>query len=387
MRPPGDARGRIDEHGRESADDGAEAKERAVGVGEEGGEDGRKDHGAQGSTLAGASCATVARESRATLLDVRGLVGLGGPDIMSSTLRYESAGWVAQILAGWLEDPSVVFVLNISGGKDSAALAILFQDWIDSGTIASDRVRRVFADTGWEADETYAHLDALRGIFGEIDTVGRPGGMLALARSKAGFPQRRGRWCTEKLKVEPLRAYFDALIVQGFEPVSVVGQRAEESEERAMLPTLEDSDFWGGWVYRPILRATVDDVILAHRRRSVPMNPLYHRGHNRVGCYPCIMEDKGGIRLIAEHAPERIDVIRGEEAAQSAERERRNASGAGHFAHERSTFFSPKMPGVAAIDDVVAWSRTERGGRNLPLFAEPPDGGCFRWGVCEAPPR
>jgi hypothetical protein len=33
----------------------------------------------------------------------------------------------------------------------------------------------------------------------------------------------------------------------------------------------------------------------------------------------------------------------------------------------------------------VAWSRTERGGRQLPLLAPPPEGGCFRWGMCEAP--
>ncbi len=39
------------------------------------------------------------------------------------------------------------------------------------------------------------------------------------------------------------------------------------------------------------------------------------------------------------------------------------------------------------IDEVVAWSRTERGGRQLPMFPPVPDGGCFRWGMCEAPTR
>jgi hypothetical protein len=30
-------------------------------------------------------------------------------------------------------------------------------------------------------------------------------------------------------------------------------------------------------------------------------------------------------------------------------------------------------------------SRTSHGGRQLPLIAPPPEGGCFRWGMCEAP--
>jgi 3'-phosphoadenosine 5'-phosphosulfate sulfotransferase (PAPS reductase)/FAD synthetase len=290
--------------------------------------------------------------------------------------------WAVERFLDWLDDSRTLLVLNVSGGKDSTALALLF--WFESG-IARDRLRLVFADTGWEAPETYAYLDVLREKIGPIDTVARPGGMLALARQKAGFPMRRGRWCTEKLKIEPLRGYFDRLIAAGFDPISVIGVRAEESDERAAMPHVEDSDLWHGWVARPLLDWPVEEVLAIHHRHGVPVNPLYLRGHDRVGCYPCINERKGSISLIAEHAPERIATIREEETWQTAERARRNASGEGNFAHPVATFFSPKAPGVSRIDDVVAWSRTERGGRSLPMFPEPPDGGCFRWGLCEAP--
>jgi 3'-phosphoadenosine 5'-phosphosulfate sulfotransferase (PAPS reductase)/FAD synthetase len=292
--------------------------------------------------------------------------------------RWESRLHIAERLAEWLDDPRIVFVVNLSGGKDSTAVDLLL-------TEAGIPHRRVFADTGWEADETYAHLALLRAKLGQIDIVGRPGGMLQLARERAGFPQRRGRWCTQELKLEPLRAYFDKIAAQGLEPVSVVGVRAEESEARAAMPIVEDAEWWGGWLWRPIREWSVQQVIAIHRRHGVPLNPLYHRGHDRVGCFPCILSTKNDIRLVAEHAPERIALIREEEAWQSAERERRNATGEGNFAHPRSTFFLPKLPGVNTIDEVVAWSRTERGGRYLPLFPPPPEGGCFRWGLCEAP--
>jgi len=273
---------------------------------------------------------------------------------------------------------SVVFVVNVSGGKDSSALWLAMRE-------ANIPHRCVFADTGWEARETYEHLDMLRGKLGPIDVVGRPGGMLALAREKAGFPQRRGRWCTEKLKIDPLREYFDRLVAEGLDPVSVVGLRAEESDARAALPIVEDSEKWGGWVWRAILGWPVEEVIAIHHRHGVPIHPLYKLGHDRVGCYPCIMETKEGIRIIADHAPERIDLIRDEERDQSMDRARRNASGEGNFKHLDSTFFSAKSVGVSKIDDVVAWSRTTHGGRQLPMVPEPPDGGCFRWGFCEAP--
>lgn len=274
---------------------------------------------------------------------------------------------------------SFEFVVSLSGGKDSAATSLALRE-------AGIKHRLVFADTGWEAPETYAYLDTLRALLGPIDVVRAVrGGMLDIAAQKAGFPMRQGRWCTEKLKVEPLKAYRDTIEREGREVVSVVGIRAEESEERAKFKVWEDCERWGGWVWRPILHWPIEEVLAIHHRHGVPVNPLYKRGHNRVGCYPCIMANKDEVRLVAEHAPDRIALIRAKESEFSAERVRRNAAGEGNFEHLTATFFSPKAPGVSKIDEVVAWSRTDRGGKQLPMFKEPPDGGCFRWGFCEAP--
>lgn len=271
----------------------------------------------------------------------------------------------------------LLVVASVSGGKDSTAMMLALRE-------AGIPFRAVFADTQWEAPETYAYLDTLRERLGiPIDVVGVEGGMMAVADRKAGFPMRLGRWCTETLKLKPLAAYAEAL---GRETVFAVGVRAEESAKRAAMPAWEDEPSMG-FVWRPILHWTIGDVLAAHHRHDVPMNPLYLAGHDRVGCYPCILATKGEIALVAAHAPGRIAQIRDAEARHTAERARRNASGEGRFAYPEATFFSARDGARGDIDTVIAWARTDRGGRQLPLLAEPPSGGCMRWGLCEPPPK
>lgn len=263
----------------------------------------------------------------------------------------------------------LAIVASVSGGKDSTALMLALRE-------AEIPFRAVFADTAWEAPETYAYLDVLRSKVGPIDVVGVAGGMPAKIRARAGFPTRLGRWCTQELKLAPLREYHDRVEAEtGRETVSAVGVRAQESSRRALYAEWEDSAEWGGYVWRPLLAWTVEDVIAIHRRHGVPLNPLYLRGHDRVGCYPCIFSQKEEIRLIAEHAPERIDEIAALERECEALRVERNAEKPGRYAWAEATFFHGR---IAHIAEVVAWSRTSRGGRQLPLLQPPPTGGCMR---------
>ncbi len=282
-------------------------------------------------------------------------------------------------------------VVSVSGGKDSTALVLALRE-------AEIPAQYVFADTGWEAPETYAYLDVLRERLGlPIHVVGYPGGMEAKIRERAGFPSRLIRWCTEELKVQPLRAWHDAYTARtGRETVNAVGVRADESDARSRLPELEDEPVghrkWGGWVWRPLLRWSVEDVLLVHRRANLPVNPLYQRGHNRVGCYPCIYAQKEEIRLLTEHSPETIERISRLEREVEVERAARNAAHVPtekrpvRYAHARATFFQTRK-GVEPMDihDIVAWSRTDR--RGLPVLAPQPTGGCMRWGLCETEPQ
>lgn len=281
-------------------------------------------------------------------------------------------------------------VASVSGGKDSTALILALRE-------AGIGARYAFADTGWEAPETYDYIDYLRATLGiVIDVVAvnddpnrNYSAMVERIRHRAGFPGRMQRWCTRELKIEPLRRYHDRLIeMTGIETVSAMGIRAAESDERAKMPEWEDEPegqrSWGGYVWRPLLLWTIEDVLNIHNRHGVKVNPLYQRGHNRVGCYPCIFAAKEEIALIAEHAPWRIDEIRNLETEMTALRAQRNEERPGRYVHEAS-FFQTQRQGFTGIDAVVKWARTDHGGKQYPLFAPTPRGGCMRWGICDMP--
>lgn len=271
---------------------------------------------------------------------------------------------------------SAIVVASASGGKDSTALLLALRE---SGI----EFRAVFADTGWEAPETYAYLDLLRDRICPIEVVHPARDMRAAIAHRAGFPARMQRWCTRELKIKPLRTYHDQI---GGDTINALGIRASESAARAAMAAWEDDSEWGGWVWRPLLDWSVEDVISIHHRHGVPLNPLYHHGFDRVGCWPCIFSRKDEIRLLAEHDPDRIEEIASLESRATAARAERNFEKPGRYTHEQATFFQTRIPGVTmSIRDVVTWSRTEHGGRQLPLLQPLPQGGCMRWGLCEAP--
>lgn len=279
-----------------------------------------------------------------------------------------------------VHDGGLSVVASVSGGKDSTALILALRE-------ADVPARYVFADTGWEARETYEHLDTLRRVLDiTIDVVRPKRDMVESIRHRAGFPARMQRWCTRELKVAPLRAYHDTI---GDDTVSAVGIRAEESESRSRMAEWDDDPEWGGYVWRPLLRWSVGDVLAIHHRHGVPIHPLYLAGFERVGCWPCIFSQKEEIRQLAEHDPERVEMIAALEREMTEERARRNAEEPGHYSVTAATFFQTRdrrNAGAMPIHKVVEWSRTDRGGRQLPLLQPPPKGGCVRWGMCEAPP-
>lgn len=269
-------------------------------------------------------------------------------------------------------------VASVSGGKDSAALSL----WLTEQGLEHDRL---FADTGWEHPATYDYLRGpLTAALGPIVEVqSHYGGMVDLVRHKLMFPGRLRRFCTQELKIRPLARWIRAL---DYDVVNAIGIRAAESAPRALMTRWEASDTFDCDVWRPLLAWTEQDVIDIHTRHGLRPNPLYLQGARRVGCWPCIFSRKEEIKLVADLTPERIDEIRALELELGDGAEQRMA-GDGRF-RNRPTFFHPKghdpsRNDFVPIDDVVAWSRTAHGGKQLLMFDTEP-AGCVRWGLCES---
>lgn len=119
-------------------------------------------------------------------------------------------------------------VLGISGGKDSAALAIYMKD-----NYPELDIEYYCCDTGKELQETYDLIDRLE------EYLQKPVIRLRAASGSTedpfdhffkvygGYlPSSTSRWCTKKLKLEPFEAFV------GNDPVvSYVGIRADEDRE------------------------------------------------------------------------------------------------------------------------------------------------------------
>lgn len=119
-------------------------------------------------------------------------------------------------------------LLGISGGKDSAALAIYMKDMYPDLDI-----EYYTCDTGKELDETYQLISNLENYLGKKITLLRGAKDSVedpfdhFLKMYGGYlPSSNSRWCTKKLKLEPFEEFV------GDDPViSYVGIRGDEDRE------------------------------------------------------------------------------------------------------------------------------------------------------------
>lgn len=260
-----------------------------------------------------------------------------------------------------------LYHFGISGGKDSTAL--LLWACYESG-IPLEQIRATFCDTGNESPITLAYVKMLSDFVFPIETIYPPLGFYDLAKKKGRFPSTMARFCTQDLKMKPTQAWIKLRWDEGYTVILHSGVRAAESLERSKMAEEGFENYYACTVRRPLLKWTLADVWAIHDRYSVPRNPLYGMGMKRVGCFPCVMERKAGVRVIAEQFPERIDFLR--------EQEKNLRIG------KTCAFFPPgtvprsqcsltytckdgRVVKVNSIDDMVAWSKTVRGGKQYAL--------------------
>lgn len=314
----------------------------------------------------------------------------------------------------------ILHVVSVSGGKDSAATAILALE-----TQPRDALRFVFADTGNEHESTYEYLGYMERHLGiqivrlkrtfereiankreyilahwprkgvpqadcdraaaAMAPTGNP--FLDLCIWKGRFPSRRAQFCTQLLKTEPLVEYQMGLIDSGqCEAVwSWQGVRMDESESRRTrlhisghLCRMFEEAGGGLYNYRPILRWTASDAFEAGACYGLDPNPLYLLDMSRVGCMPCINTNKDEILAISKRFPGHIDRIESWESRVAA----------GNRQEEASFFPDPTRDAHLnrrGIRNVVEWSKTQRGGVLMDFIRinEEPEACGSAYGLCE----
>ena len=179
-------------------------------------------------------------------------------------------------------------ILSLSGGKDSAALAIYMRDRVPE-------MEYVFSDTRKELPETYEYLERVEDYLGtRVHRLNADLGFDHWYDVYGGMiPSNHRRWCTKMLKLKPFEEFV------GDDPViNYVGLRADETRSgyishkpniTAVYPFQDDG-----------LKLTDIKEILLGSGVGLPSYTKW--GRTRSGCFFCFYQQKiEWVRLKEEH--------------------------------------------------------------------------------------
>jgi len=225
-----------------------------------------------------------------------------------------------------VDDPSVRHIVSISGGKDSAALAIYIkQHYPEIPT------EYVFCDTDCELPETYEYLERLAALLGQeiqhatafevLGAARKPGrnafNMVLRERYGNFLPSPRARWCTRYLKIKP----FEHFVGRG-KAFSYIGIRGDENREGYqtkkapalshkpnILPVYPFKDDGIGF----------EDVIRILDESGLGM-PEYYQWRSRSGCYFCFYQQIGEWQGLLERHPDLFEKAKAYEKEENGRR-------------------------------------------------------------------
>ncbi len=187
-----------------------------------------------------------------------------------------------------MNDKDSRHILALSGGKDSAALAVYMKDRVPN-------TEYVFCDTGKELQETYDYLGLLEVYLNrpiqrlKAEDNGRELSFDDLLAIRRGFlPSPQMRWCTEYLKIKPYERYIgDDRII------SYVGIRADEGHRKRYISTKPNIVPRYPFVEDGIRRKDVIDILNDTYVGGRPLGlPKYYQWRSRSGCYFCFFQQR-----------------------------------------------------------------------------------------------
>ncbi len=191
-------------------------------------------------------------------------------------------------------------VLGLSGGKDSAALAIFMRQKYPHLDI-----RYFFTDTGKELPEVYEFLAKLEGFLGKkIEYLNPHRDFDFWLRQYGNFlPSPQTRWCTRQLKLLPFKNWVRPWLENGDKVHSYVAIRADEDHREGLVSQHESLNVILPFREHGIDRLGVYDLLDAS---GVGM-PKYYDWRSRSGCTFCFFQQKIEWVKLKEHHPQAFE--------------------------------------------------------------------------------
>jgi len=201
---------------------------------------------------------------------------------------------------------AVRHILGLSGGRDSAALAVYMRQHHPKLN-----VDYFFTDTGKELPEVYDFLDRLEGFLGKAILRLNPDRDFDFWLAEYGhfLPSPRTRWCTRQLKLRPLEQWLAPELAAGHEIHSYVAIRSDEPSREGYQSTHPRMH-----VHLPLKDSGVDrNGVIALLRDAGLGEPAYYAWRSRSGCTFCFFQQKiEWVRLLENH-PQAFEEAKGYE--------------------------------------------------------------------------
>lgn len=186
-------------------------------------------------------------------------------------------------------------VLGLSGGRDSAALAVYMRQHHPELNIDY-----FFTDTGKELPEVYEFLVKLEGFLGKSILRLNPDRDFDfwLKQYNNFLPSPQTRWCTRQLKLRPFENWIRPLVNDGTKVFSYVAIRADEEYREGYTSKHENLI-----VKLPFKEAGIDKPGVIDLLEASGLGlPRYYDWRSRSGCTFCFFQQKiEWVRLKEQH--------------------------------------------------------------------------------------
>ena len=189
----------------------------------------------------------------------------------------------------------VKHVLGISGGKDSAALAVYMRD-----NYPKLDIDYFFTDTGKELPEVYSFLSKLEGYLGKPILRINPDRDFDfwLMQHNNFLPSAQARWCTICMKLKPFEAWVGKFLNDGYTVYSYVAIRSDEEYREGYQSRHENLKVKMPFRENGIDKKGVIDIL----EYSGLGLPDYYKWRSRSGCTFCFFQRKiEWVRLMEKH--------------------------------------------------------------------------------------